>query len=156
VIKEKERYRRFADRRAALLVGERLSPTSFSVAPAARGQLKLAHEHSSRHVLRLMRKPGFEKFEEFLTAFDEISREAGKEQYVIPYLMSAFPGCTEADMRELAGEEHGNCRVGLNDFPSAGYVLRRAVGAIASCTPLRCRGPLRSRRSCRPSSGGAS
>ena len=66
------------------------------------GQLKLAPEHCSRQVLRLMRKSGFEKFEEFLTVFEQISREAGKEQYVIPYLMSAFPGCTDANMRELA------------------------------------------------------
>jgi len=66
------------------------------------GQLKLAPEHCSRQVLRLMRKPGFEKFEEFLTVFEQVSQEAGKEQYVIPYLMSAFPGCTNADMRELA------------------------------------------------------
>jgi uncharacterized radical SAM protein YgiQ len=67
------------------------------------GQLKLAPEHCSDRVLRLMRKPAFEKFEEFLTVFDRVSREAGKEQYVIPYLVSAFPGCMDDDMRELAG-----------------------------------------------------
>jgi uncharacterized radical SAM protein YgiQ len=66
------------------------------------GQLKLAPEHTCNRVLRLMRKPPFESFERFLTVFDRISREAGKEQYVLPYLMSAFPGCTDEDMQELA------------------------------------------------------
>jgi uncharacterized radical SAM protein YgiQ len=67
------------------------------------GQLKLAPEHSSDAVLALMRKPAFKVFESFLTLFEKESRAAGKEQYVVPYLMSAFPGCTDADMRALAG-----------------------------------------------------
>jgi uncharacterized radical SAM protein YgiQ len=66
------------------------------------GQLKLAPEHRCEAVLRRMRKPPFEQFERFLTLFERESRAAGKEQYVIPYLMSAFPGCTDDDMRELA------------------------------------------------------
>ncbi|MFC1805569.1 YgiQ family radical SAM protein [Planctomycetota bacterium] len=66
------------------------------------GQLKLAPEHRCDAVLGLMRKPPFEQFERFLTLFERESAEAGKEQFVIPYLMSAFPGCTEDDMRELA------------------------------------------------------
>lgn len=67
------------------------------------GQLKLAPEHSRDRVLWLMRKPPFRAFEQFLTIFQRLSREAGKEQYVVPYLISAFPGCTDADMRALAG-----------------------------------------------------
>ncbi len=66
------------------------------------GQLKLAPEHCCESVLRLMRKPAFETFERFLTVFERESRRAGKEQYVIPYLVSAFPGCTDQDMRALA------------------------------------------------------
>ena len=66
------------------------------------GQLKVAPEHCAAGVLRLMRKPALGVFEEFLQFFLRQSRNAGKEQYVVPYLMSAFPGCTEADMRELA------------------------------------------------------
>ena len=66
------------------------------------GQLKIAPEHRSDHVLRLMRKPKFEAFERFLCAFDEESQRAHKEQYVIPYLISAFPGCTDEDMRALS------------------------------------------------------
>ncbi|MCX5795097.1 MAG: YgiQ family radical SAM protein [Elusimicrobia bacterium] len=67
------------------------------------GQLKLAPEHACDAVLALMRKPAFKVFERFLSLFDQESRAAGKEQYVVPYLMSAFPGCTDGDMRALAG-----------------------------------------------------
>ncbi len=67
------------------------------------GQLKIAPEHIAEKVLRLMRKPGKKGFETFLKQFARHSEEAGKEQYVIPYLMSAFPGCGDAEMRELAG-----------------------------------------------------
>lgn len=63
------------------------------------GQLKVAPEHISDAVLRLMRKPESGALEEFLRLFKDASL---KEQYVIPYLMSAYPGCTDADMRELA------------------------------------------------------
>ena len=66
------------------------------------GQLKIAPEHIVDDVLRLMRKPLLGVFEDFLRKFERLSGAAGKEQYVIPYLMSAYPGCSEADMRELA------------------------------------------------------
>ena len=66
------------------------------------GQLKIAPEHCGDRVLELMRKAPFKAFEESLTVFERVSREAGKEQYVIPYLMSAFPGCTDDDMRALS------------------------------------------------------
>lgn len=66
------------------------------------GQLKVAPEHCSENVLKLMRKPGMDKFEAFLQAFYGYCRKVHKEQYVIPYLLSAFPGCTDENMRELA------------------------------------------------------
>lgn len=66
------------------------------------GQLKVAPEHCSEKVLKLMRKPNMDKFETFLQAFYSYCEKVGKEQYVIPYLLSAFPGCTDDDMRELA------------------------------------------------------
>ena len=66
------------------------------------GQLKVAPEHCAARVLDLMRKPGMEVFEAFLQSFMEQSRRAGREQYVVPYMMSAFPGCTDEDMHELA------------------------------------------------------
>lgn len=65
------------------------------------GQLKVAPEHICDSVLDMMRKPGLPVFEAFLQAFERYSEEAGKEQYVIPYLMSGFPGCTDDDMRRL-------------------------------------------------------
>ncbi len=66
------------------------------------GQLKIAPEHVNDRVLALMRKPPFARFEAFLALFGEASEAAGKEQFVIPYLISAFPGCTDEDMRALA------------------------------------------------------
>jgi uncharacterized radical SAM protein YgiQ len=65
------------------------------------GQLKVAPEHISAAVLQYMRKPRPELFEKFLEAFAEFSRQAHKEQYIIPYLISAFPGCTEEHMHTL-------------------------------------------------------
>ena len=66
------------------------------------GQLKVAPEHVCSRVLRLMRKAPFSDFLDFMTVFERASESAGKEQYLVPYLMSAFPGCTDDDMRELA------------------------------------------------------
>lgn len=66
------------------------------------GQLKIAPEHFSDAVLRLMRKPGQRVFEQFLSVFEEECRAAGKEQYVVPYLLTAFPGCTPKDMQYLS------------------------------------------------------
>lgn len=65
------------------------------------GQLKVAPEHICSDILTLMRKPDQRIFEQFLDAFTEYSRQAHKEQYIVPYLMSAFPGCTDAHMRKL-------------------------------------------------------
>lgn len=66
------------------------------------GQLKLAPEHCAPGVLAAMRKPPLDVFERFLEHFTRLSRFARREQYVVPYLMSAFPGCTDDDMRQLA------------------------------------------------------
>jgi uncharacterized radical SAM protein YgiQ len=66
------------------------------------GQLKIAPEHVCDHVLKLMRKPGHALFERFLDIFTKQAVKTGKKQYVIPYLMSGFPGTTDKDMRELA------------------------------------------------------
>ncbi|MGI6033519.1 MAG: YgiQ family radical SAM protein [Coriobacteriales bacterium] len=66
------------------------------------GQLRLAPEHVSKRVLDIMGKPGIEVYNEFVHEFDEASRAAGKEQYVLPYLMSSHPGSTLKDAVELA------------------------------------------------------
>jgi len=66
------------------------------------GQLKIAPEHLSDEVVGLMRKPGLKVFEQFLDIFEEECAAAGKQQFVIPYLISAFPACTQQHMEQLA------------------------------------------------------
>lgn len=66
------------------------------------GRLKVAPEHTSDKVLKLMRKPSFSQFNQFRKLFDNINREAGLRQQLIPYFISSHPGCTEEDMAELA------------------------------------------------------
>ena len=66
------------------------------------GRLKVAPEHTSDHVLQLMRKPSFQQFYEFKRIFDRINREEHLNQQIIPYFISSHPGCREADMAELA------------------------------------------------------
>ena len=65
------------------------------------GHLKVAPEHYCPRVLELMGKPGFELFEEFESRFTEATRMAGKEQYLVPYFISAHPGCSTDDAIEL-------------------------------------------------------
>ena len=66
------------------------------------GRLKVAPEHTSERVLRLMRKPSFQQFYEFKRIFDRINREENLHQQIIPYFISSHPGCQEEDMAELA------------------------------------------------------
>jgi uncharacterized radical SAM protein YgiQ len=66
------------------------------------GHLKIAPEHISPNVVRVMKKPGKEQFERFRDLFDRYSGEAGKEQYLIPYFISGHPGCEVKDMVEIS------------------------------------------------------
>ena len=66
------------------------------------GRLKVAPEHTSDHVLRLMRKPSFQQFYDFKRIFDRINAQEHLRQQIIPYFISSHPGCQEADMAELA------------------------------------------------------
>ena len=66
------------------------------------GRLKVAPEHTSDNVLKLMRKPPFKQFEEFKKIFDEINTRDNLRQQIIPYFISSHPGCREEDMAELA------------------------------------------------------
>ncbi|MCF7675723.1 MAG: radical SAM protein, partial [Akkermansiaceae bacterium] len=61
------------------------------------GHLKVAPEHLHPDVLRRMRKPAGD-FPAFMEKFHELSEEAGKQQYLVPYFISSFPGCTEKEM----------------------------------------------------------
>ena len=66
------------------------------------GQLKVAPEHCSSPVLRAMGKPDFSVYESFRDQYFDLCAACGKEQYLVPYLMSSHPGSTLADAVELA------------------------------------------------------
>lgn len=66
------------------------------------GQLKVAPEHCSNRVLDVMGKPHIETYKKFSERFYQITKEVGKEQYLVPYLMSSHPGSTLQDAIELA------------------------------------------------------
>jgi uncharacterized radical SAM protein YgiQ len=66
------------------------------------GYLKIAPEHTQEGPLSKMMKPGMGSYERFKQMFDRFSKEAGKEQYLIPYFIAAHPGTTDEDMLELA------------------------------------------------------
>lgn len=66
------------------------------------GYLKIAPEHTETGPLSKMMKPGMGAYDRFKQLFDRFSREAGKEQYLIPYFIAAHPGTTDEDMMNLA------------------------------------------------------
>ena len=66
------------------------------------GYLKIAPEHTERGPLDKMMKPGIGSYDRFKEMFDRFSKEAGKEQYLIPYFIAAHPGTTDEDMVNLA------------------------------------------------------
>jgi uncharacterized radical SAM protein YgiQ len=66
------------------------------------GHLKVAPEHVSDRVLGLMKKPGRASFEIFAERFEQASKRAGKEQYLVPYFISSHPGSGVEEMIELA------------------------------------------------------
>jgi len=66
------------------------------------GHLKVAPEHADDSVLNMMKKPGIESFDRFARGFEQASREAGKEQYLVPYFIASHPGSDLEHMVELA------------------------------------------------------
>ena len=66
------------------------------------GQLKVAPEHCVNSVLDYMGKPHIEVYERFKRKYESLNQKYGKEQYLVPYLMSSHPGCTLNDAVELA------------------------------------------------------
>jgi uncharacterized radical SAM protein YgiQ len=66
------------------------------------GYLKIAPEHTEQGPLSKMMKPGMGSYDQFKEMFDRYSKEAGKEQYLIPYFIAAHPGTTDNDMLNLA------------------------------------------------------
>ena len=66
------------------------------------GYLKIAPEHTEDGPLSHMMKPSIGSYDKFKTMFEKFSKEAGKEQYLIPYFIAAHPGTTDLDMVNLA------------------------------------------------------
>lgn len=66
------------------------------------GRLKVAPEHTSSRLLKLMRKPSFELFYDLKEKFESISAKKGLKQQIIPYFISSHPGCELGDMADLA------------------------------------------------------
>ena len=66
------------------------------------GYLKIAPEHTEAGPLSRMMKPGIGTYDKFKALFDKYSKEAGKEQYLIPYFIAAHPGTTDEDMLNLS------------------------------------------------------
>lgn len=66
------------------------------------GRLKVAPEHTSESVLKLMRKPSFSLFHKFKKIFDSVNKKRNLKQQLVPYFISSHPGCEIEDMAELA------------------------------------------------------
>ncbi len=66
------------------------------------GYLKIAPEHTEQGPLSKMMKPGIATYDRFKQLFEQFSKEAGKEQFLIPYFIAAHPGTTDEDMLNLA------------------------------------------------------
>ena len=82
------------------------------------GHLKIAPEHVSDKVLKIMKKPGREGCDAFAKKFTEASKRVGKQQYVVPYFISSHPGSGVAEMIELAVylKQHGYKPRQVQDF----------------------------------------
>jgi radical SAM superfamily enzyme YgiQ (UPF0313 family) len=82
------------------------------------GHLKVAPEHASDAVLQIMKKPPTASFEKFAERFEQASRRAGKEQYLVPYYIASHPGSGIDEMIELAIflKQHGYRPRQVQDF----------------------------------------
>lgn len=93
------------------------------------GRLKVAPEHSSAHVLQIMRKPHYRTFVQFQQKFNEINRRNGLRQQLIPYFISSHPGSRPEDMAELACEtsQQGFRLEQVQDFTPTPMTLATAM-----------------------------
>lgn len=93
------------------------------------GRLKVAPEHSSQHVLQIMRKPHYRTFVEFQKRFGEINKQHGLRQQLIPYFISSHPGSRAEDMAELACEtmQQGFHLEQVQDFTPTPMTLATAI-----------------------------
>lgn len=65
------------------------------------GQLKVAPEHTSDDVLKVMNKPSFSVYKQFADKYKKLNQKLGKKQFLVPYLISSHPGCTIVNAVEL-------------------------------------------------------
>ena len=65
------------------------------------GQLKVAPEHTSDGVLKVMNKPSFSVYKQFADRYKKLNQKIGKKQFLVPYLISSHPGCTLSNAIEL-------------------------------------------------------
>ena len=72
------------------------------------GQLKVAPEHISNAVLSRLGKPSVEVYNSFVKAYKDMNKKIGKEQYLVPYLMSSHPGSTLKEAIELVIKKSGS------------------------------------------------
>ena len=77
------------------------------------GRLKVAPEHTEKHVLDVMRKPSFEMFEQLNRDFRRICSDNGLPYQLIPYFISSHPACRECDMKALAEKVLGRLHFDL-------------------------------------------
>lgn len=93
------------------------------------GRLKVAPEHTSDHILKIMRKPSFKLFHQFKQTFDKLNREEGLRQQIIPYFISSHPGSNLSDMAHLACEtrELGFQLEQVQDFTPTPLTLASAI-----------------------------
>ena len=92
------------------------------------GQLKVAPEHCVNSVLDYMGKPHIEVYERFMQKYESMNERGGKDQYVVPYLMSSHPGSTLADAGALA--EYLNAR---GRYPEQVQDFYPTPGTISTC-----------------------
>ncbi len=89
------------------------------------GQLKVAPEHISDHVLRYMGKPGKDVYEKFAEKYYRINEKLGKKQFLVPYLMSSHPGSRLKDaiaLAEFLRDNHLNPEQVQDFYPTPGSI----------------------------------
>ncbi len=80
------------------------------------GRFKVAPEHTENSVVRLMRKPTWELYEQMQSRFEQVCRKHNKPYVIVPYFISSHPGCTEQDMRRLKDKTIGVRTNQVQDF----------------------------------------
>ena len=115
------------------------------------GQLSVAPEHLDGEVLRLMRKGKAGEFEAFKEIFDRVNRSCGKKQFMIPYFISNFPGCTSRHMQTVDRflEKHHWQPQQVQDFMPLAMTMGCAMycsGLDADGNPIEVRRGLAERR----------